>query len=159
NAHVSLYFDLADIFGRLGHRAHTWCVSDSPLSSVGAMNPALVDLLRGRIDEDAADRFHADYRGALDCFDLFVVDHPVSHAALFRRFDTPVVAMATTRYDLGVVADVAVRAWLDRTIAEMHDRGQLVPLSNNRGDRAYCRERFGFDLPVIPSLCEYCGIE
>ena len=159
DAHASLCLDLADIFARLGHRTHSWCVSRAAWFARGAQDPAVSALLQSRIDEDACDRFHRAFAGALECFDVIVVDHPVSYAALFARLGRPVVAMATTRYDLGAVEDPPVWAWLDRTIAEMFDRGQLIPLSNNRGDRAYGRHRFGFDWPTIPSLCEYCRID
>ena len=63
------------------------------------------------------------------------------------------------RYELGLTRDPERRRWLDGTLQAMHDRGQLLPLSNNRGDREYAREHLGFDWPTVPSLCEYPGAQ
>ena len=105
------------------------------------------------------DRVWHTYRSTLDSFDLFVVDHPVCLAACFEKFDRPVVAVATTRYELGLTRDPERWRWLNWTLQAMHDRGQLLPLSNNRGDREYAREHLGFDWPTVPSLCEYPGAQ
>ena len=111
------------------------------------------------IDQEMCDRFWHTYRSTLDSFDLFVVDHPVCLAACFEKFDRPVVAVATTRYELGLTRDPERWRWLNWTLQAMHDRGQLLPLSNNRGDREYAREHLGFDWPTVPSLCEYPGAQ
>lgn len=142
---------------RLGHRVHSWCVSrhmwthghDVPIVA----NQALCNW--EAIDEAYCDRFVHRYRAHLSSFDAFIVDHPICFAALFEHTGRPVIANATTRYDLGLTGDPVRWGWLDGVLRRMYERGQLIPISNNRGDRAYGGELLGFDFPNAPSLCEY----
>jgi hypothetical protein len=159
NAHVALHFDIRDIGARLGQRVHSWCVAEVPWVARGRQDPYLTSTFSwASPGPDTCDRFPRRYGAHLQCFDAFIVDHPIWFAALFETLDKPVIAQVASRYDLGVTADPTLWRWLDGTLGRMYDRGRLIPLSNNRGDRAYAREHLGFDWPTIPSLCEYTGI-
>jgi hypothetical protein len=160
NAHSALYLDMRDVCRRLGIRVYSWSVS-SHLWRVGHDVP--VEAARALagwsdvIDAEFCDRFVHRYRPHLTGFDAFVVDHPVCFAPLFEHTGRPVIANSTTRYDLGVAGSPSRSAWLDATLRRMYGRGQLIPMSNNLGDRAYASARLGFDWPNLPSLCEYTG--
>ena len=160
SAHAALYLDVRDIMHRLGHRVYSWCVSRQ-MTRIGHDVPVVAARALHEwhdIDEAYCERFVRGYGPHLGGFDAFIVDHPVCFAALFEHTGRPVIAHATTRYDQGVIADPRRAPWLDRTLQRMHDRGQLIAISNNRGDRDYARDHLGFEWPLLPSLCEYTGI-
>lgn len=151
---------MRDIASRFGHRLHSWCASEVPWLARGSQDPSFREIVTWHgAGPDACDRFHHRYGEALTCFDAVIVDHPIWFAALFERLDRPVIANVTTRYELGVTHSPERWQWLDGTLRRMRDRGQLMPVSNNRADREYSREHLGFDWPMTPSLCEYTGIK
>lgn len=159
SAHSALFLDVRDIASRLGHQLHSVCLANNPWLARGGQDPDLTCTFAWNSPgPETCERFRHRYSAALTCFDAFVVDHPIWFAALFEGIGKPVVANATTRYDLAVAGKPALCRWLNDTLQRMFDRGQLSPVSNNRADAAYSRDSVGFDWPTTPSLCEYTRI-
>jgi hypothetical protein len=157
NAHAALYHDVRDVMTRLGHRVYSWCVSRHLW--VTGQEPVMTAVLAlqgwEHINAEFCQRVQRDFGPQFSAFDAIIVDHPIAFAGLFEQAGRPVIANATTRYDVACDQTPEGRRWLDDTLIRMFDRGQLLPMSNNLGDRAYGRERLGFDWPLVPSLCEY----
>ncbi len=112
------------------------------------------------MDQEMIDRFVERYKAELAKYDGFVVTHTPVFARLYESFGKPVILINSCRYDQPFCfhGQETERAALHACLQNLHDKGLLIAISNNRADQEYMRLGAGIDSVRIPSLCLYTNV-
>jgi hypothetical protein len=160
--HISVIQDVKHIFHHLfgptveitnwSISGHNW-VFNAPTPDVAIINQAS---WRG-IDPSMIAAFQTHYDSFLRGFDAFIVTHTPVFAAIFEKYDKPVLLVNSCRYEqpFGWTGDLRGWGWLNTVLKRMSVKGQLANVSNNKADRDYLQLGAGVESVHIPSLCLY----
>lgn len=103
--------------------------------------------------------FVKEYGEYLSTFDGFIVTHTPVFALLFESFNKPIICVNSCRYEqpYSFNENNNLGRWnfLNLKLKQMHDKGQLTIISNNKGDQEYLRLGTSIESIHIPSLCLY----
>lgn len=159
--HIGVIGDIKKILTELGHEVEDWTLSAHAWVLGRERDPVeVIDHRNWRsIDQSMADAFYARYRDRLADVDAFIVTHTPCFATLFERWDKPIITVASTRYEHPFTYDRTRWDWLNAFLARGIDSGQIVPLANNKYDARYAELFTQRSWSVIPSMCEYTGIQ
>lgn len=158
--HVSVIWDVATIFKRLGHEVDDWTLSGHhwvagkekrriPLSDGTALTCS------GVCTQEVCDRFYEANKDELSKYDGFICCYPIEFALLYERFNKPIICVNCVRYEHPNTFNPALRSRLDEYLKKKHAQGQLYYVCNNKGDRFYTEFFLGIRGTHIPSLCDY----
>ena len=162
--HISVIQDVKHIFHHLFGPAveitnwsisgHNW-VFNAPTPDVEIINQGTWH----GIDPAIIAAFQARYDSFLCGFDAFIVTHTPVFAAIFEKYDKPVLLVNSCRYEqpYGWKADLDGWEWLNDVLKRMSAKRQLVNVSNNKADHDYLWLGTGIKSVHIPSLCLYTG--
>ena len=104
--------------------------------------------------------FHKEYDEYLNQFDGFIVTHTPVFCLLFEKYGKPIIVVNSCRFNQPFCwypnASEANK-WLTDGLIRMHRSGQLVVVSNNKGDQQYLLDATNIPSIHIPSLCLYTG--
>ena len=111
------------------------------------------------IDQDMINRFVNEYQDYLSQFDGFIVTHTPVFSLLYESFNKPIFMINSCRYEqpFSFKENNDIRKWynLNIKLKQMHEKGQLIVISNNKADQEYLRIGTGIESMYIPSLCLY----
>jgi hypothetical protein len=112
------------------------------------------------IDSDMIAAFQTMYDSFLSQFDGFIVTHTPVFCMLYEKYGKPILMINSCRYEqpYSWTGDYQKWNWLSDSLRRMHDRGQLISVSNNKADQEYLRRGTGIVSTWIPSLCLYTGV-
>lgn len=133
---------------------HTW-------APIGSYNYIPTDVINGHtwnnINIDMINRFVERYRDLLQTFDGFIVTHSPIFCLLYETFNKPIILINSCRYEqpFSFKNDIDMWNYLNVKLKEMHDKKQLVVVSNNKADHHYLKHGTGIESHIIPSLCLY----
>lgn len=162
--HISVIQDVKHIFNHLFGPAveitnwsisgHNW-VFGAGTPVVEIINQASWHSISPEMIAAFQERYDAFLRG----FDAFIVTHTPVFAAIYEKYDKPVLVVNSCRYEQPFcwTGNIGGWEWLNATLRRMAARGQLVAVSNNRADRDYLLAGTGVESIHIPSLCLYTG--
>jgi hypothetical protein len=159
--HVAVIADVKDIFNKLyGDKVEITSWSISGHKKLFNLGPAHVDICNEitwwYLDEAMVDAWHIRYGWYLIQFDFFVVTHSPAFSMLFEKYNKPIIAVNSCRYNLPYCWNNKPNK-LNDALRRMIDKKQLTIISNNINDAKYLHARAGIITPVIPSLCDYIG--
>jgi hypothetical protein len=166
--HVSVIADVKQVLSELyGARIDIVNWNISPQRWISENTTRDVKIINSRtwkkLDRQMVAKFAEEHGAFLAQFDGFIVTHTPVFAILFEKFYKPIIMVNSCRYEqpFSFRESRCVGKWeaLGASLAAMADRGQLVAVSNNRGDRDYLRIGTGVNSALIPSLCLYPNIE
>jgi len=154
--HPSVIKDVRNVIGTLyGERVQitSWCVDSHPPDC---------DIINfenwQHFDHQTIVAFQNKHDAFLRTFDMFVVTHQIAFTMLYEKYGKPVLIVNSWRYEmpLGLYSH---HVWpdLNRVLQRMHQRGQLIAVSNNRADMLYMLVGSGVKSTHIPSLGLYTG--
>lgn len=152
--HASIAYDLKDIFSLLGHEVHALSMSGHAWVNgwkQGRTSVVTPENWRA-IDQAMCDRFAETYGKALEEYDGFIVSYPPAFALLFEKLGKPVIVHNCTRFEHPCEDRLA---WLKAGLSNMIQRGQLIPVANNRYDAEYATKHTNHKWEFIPSVCRY----
>src|SRR5579859_7283997 len=150
--HASVIEDIRDLFSGMGHEVVNWSLSShnwvfkKPTKRMDILNPQVWQ----HLNEDMCSRFYRRYRDELSDYDGFIVTHTPSFALLYREFDKPVIAVASTRYEAPFTGDGRRWDWLNGYLRGIHGNGRLIATANNKYDKNYCERFTGFGWEQVP---------
>ena len=158
--HIGVIGDIKQIFQALGHEVVDWTISGHAWVLGRERDKVeVIDHTNWRsIDQKMADAFFEVYKDRLAEFDGFIVTHTPCFAKLFERWGKPIITVASTRYEHPFSNDLQRWNWLNEFLMRGVDSGQIIPVANNKYDAAYAELFTKRSWEVIPSLCEYTGI-
>ncbi|MFV0444346.1 MAG: hypothetical protein ACK5Q5_12320 [Planctomycetaceae bacterium] len=159
--HISVIADVTHVLESLGHRVTSWNMSGH--NWVFGREPAQLDVVTPdnwhHLDETMCEQFLRRYKSTLSTYDGFIVTYPPAFALLFAQLDKPIIVVAATRYEYPFTNRPAEWSRFNDFLTQGIDSGQVVALANNRYDAAYAEYFTGRRWRVIPSLCEYTGVQ
>jgi len=89
--------------------------------------------------------------------DAFLCHHAMGLCEVFMGFGRPVVAVASTRYEIGRYGSTEWKEW-NKNLVDIAANPRNVVAANNRFDAEYVKYFTGIkDVPVIPNYCGYTG--
>jgi hypothetical protein len=157
--HISVIADIKFILSALGHEVTDWTLSGH--AWVMGRQRDTTDVITAdnwsNIDKAMCDAFYARYKDELAGYDAFIVTHTPALAMLYERWGKPIIVVASTRYEQPFGRDAERWRAFNGYLEDMHGRGLLVPLANNKYDAAYAMAFTGIEWRHVPSLCEYTG--
>lgn len=110
-------------------------------------------------NKEMIDAFVKEYSVFLSTFDAFIVTHTPIFALLFESFNKPIIVVNSCRYEqpysFNETNNLGRWNYLNIKLKQMNDIGQLIMISNNKGDQEYLRLGTGIESILIPSLCLY----
>lgn len=110
-------------------------------------------------NKEMIDNFVKEYGEYLEKFDGFIVTHTPVFALLFESFNKPIICVNSCRYEqpYSFNENNNLGRWnfLNLKLKQMSEKGQLIIISNNKGDQEYLRLGTGIKSMYIPSLCLY----
>ena len=110
-------------------------------------------------NKEMIDAFVKEYFVHLSTFDAFIVTHTPIFALLFESFNKPIIVINSCRYEqpysFNENNNLGRWNYLNMKLKQMHDKGQLTIISNNKGDQEYLRLGTGIESILIPSVCLY----
>jgi len=165
DAHISVIADVEQIFTQLypdveitkwSLSGHTW-VFGEVTTDVDVINQQNWDV----IDLDLIKKFHNRYDSFLNTFDGFICGFPPVFALLFEKYNKPIFMVNATRYEMPFCwkPNPTMQMFFEERLLAMQEKGQLIAVSNNIGDRDYLFEATGVNSEHIPSLCKYTNAE
>jgi hypothetical protein len=158
--HISVIADFKNLFPAFD--ITDWCLSghswvfNRPQRVPNHINPSTWI----HLNEEMIRAFQAEYDAFLRTFDGFICGHPNGFVLLFEKYEKPIILINSCRYDLPFCFSKnykmleSYKACLHR----LHEKGQLIAVSNNKADQLYMKLGCGIDTTHIPSLCAYTGI-
>lgn len=164
--HVSVIADFESILKRLyGDRVeltqwsisgHTWVFNKQPAKVHIITQSSWTD-----INDEMIQQFHEIYGDFLGTFDAFVVTHTPVFCRLYERYNKPIILINTCRYEQPYCWNGDIHQWLELNacLKRLEQAGNLFAVSNNRADREYMHLGAEVDSVVIPSLCDYTGVQ
>jgi hypothetical protein len=141
----------------LGHEVEDWSIS----GHAWLMNkePKQIKYINQNtwrnINDSLADQFYDHYKDQLSGYDGFIVTHTPCFSLLYKKFNKPIIVVASTRYEDPFSNNMVEWAKFNRYLQEGIDSGQIIPISNNKYDSKYTELFTERSWEVIPSLCEY----
>lgn len=165
DAHISVIADVEHIFTHLypdveitkwSLSGHTWVFGDNSIP-VDVLNENTWD----SIDHDLIAKFHKRYDNFLSLFDGFICGFPPVFSLLFEKYNKPIFMVNATRYEMPfhLKPNPSMKRFFEERLLAMQEKGQLIAVSNNKGDREYLHEATGVNSLHIPSLCKYTNAE
>ena len=154
--------DLQTIFSRLGHTLDVWSISDH--THIFGEQRAQVDVCNQNtwrnLDQKMCDAFYERYKYELSGYDAFISYYTPAMAALFERFEKPIILYIPLRYESGLSTDSARWFWFNNWIEKNVSAGKINSIvTNNLYDQQYFKYYTGMDAQLIPSLCDYTGAQ
>jgi hypothetical protein len=112
------------------------------------------------LNEGMIRAFQREYDGFLSQFDGFITGHVTAFAMIYERYNKPILAINSCRYDMPFCWSKNMRMLETYTNAlrRMYARGQIRIVSNNRGDQDYTYLGTGIHPDYNPSLCLYTNM-
>jgi len=155
--HISVIADIKHIFKELGHEIDDWSISGHAwLMGKKTKQVKHVNQNTWRnINEDLADRFYDHYKDELSKYDGFIVTHTPCFSLLYKKFNKPIIVVASTRYEDPFSGNMVEWIKFNKYLQGGIDSGQIIPVSNNKYDSGYTELYTQRKWQVIPSLCEY----
>jgi len=161
DAHISVIADVEQIFTQLypdieitkwSISGHTWVFGEKR-DQIDVVNEKTWKLL----NHDLIKKFHQRYDNFLSLFDGFVCGFPPVFALLFEKYNKPIFMVNATRYEMPFCweKNPEMQSFFEERLKAMQLKGQLISVSNNKGDRDYLLEATGVESEHIPSLCKY----
>lgn len=160
DAHISVIRDVRCGFSSLGVDIVHWNISGSkkflgsPFNSPDPVREINFNSWK-YLDESMRIRFQDTYGKFLSTFDGFISCHPVSFAQIYDRFDKPILAVNSTRFEMPYSGNTKSTDELISFIRDRHQSGMLSILPNNIGDLDYMTYFTGIAGEYQPSLCDY----
>lgn len=99
--------------------------------------------------------FQKEYDSFLSSFDGFITGHVMAFAMIYEKYNKPILAINSCRYDLPFCFTKDVRMCEKYHECLQRIRNRLVIVSNNKGDQAYTLAGTGIQPLYNPSLCLY----
>jgi hypothetical protein len=161
--HISVIEDIKNVFTNISNdieitdwsiSGHTW-VFNKTKQSVKHVN---ADSWK-KIDTNMISKFQEEYNDYLSTFDGFIVTHTPVFCLLFEKYKKPIFMINSCRY-------VQPYCWnngrndnmlneLNKSLIRMYESGQLIPISNNKGDQRFLELGTNIKSTHLPSLCLY----
>lgn len=107
------------------------------------------------LDDQLIESFQERYRRTLDKQFGFLVAHTLAFVRLFDKFQKPILAINSTRYEAPFSFNQSEFRKLNATLQHLTLDSTLRIVSNNLGDRDYLEFFSGVKSEHIPSLCDY----
>jgi hypothetical protein len=107
------------------------------------------------LDDQLIERFQERYKYTLDKQDGFLVAHTLAFVRLFHKFQKPMLAINSTRYEAPFSFNESEFKILNKILQDLTMYSRLRIISNNVGDRDYLEFFSGIKSDHIPSLCDY----
>lgn len=107
------------------------------------------------LDSQIISSFQKRYRHTLDKKVGFLVAHTLAFVGLFQKFQKPLLAINSTRYEAPYSFNQAGFNELNSILQSLTMDSKLEIISNNLGDRDYLEYFSGIKSTHIPSLCDY----
>lgn len=159
--HISVIADIKKVFNDLGHQVDNWTISGHshimgrPIDEVEFINQ---HTWRG-IDDDLIEKFYQRYKNQLQQYDGFIVTHTPCFAMLYEKFNKPIVTVASTRFEDPFSNDMIKWMKFNNYLKTQIDNGLVIPVANNKYDKAYTELYTEREWQHIPSLCEYTNAQ
>ena len=153
--------DIRSVFAELGHELVVHSLSShSHLMGWKKCNDYVINENNWRsLGSANCDLFYETHKEELRDYDGFVCFYPPSFSMMYEKFEKPIITHVPIRFE---VPFQHRRFDLSRYITHLRrtiTSGQLKPLANNRFDSVYCSSIVGKEFRLIPSLCDYLGVE
>lgn len=165
--HISVIADVKDVLMRLyGKQVHIDDWSISGHTWVFNRTPDRVQVVNEHtwkyITSDMVKEFVRVYKDKLSSYDGFIVTHTPVFCRLYESFGKPIIMVNSCRYDqpycFSQHQNIAELQELQACLRRLAEKGLLIPISNNLGDKDYLELGVGIRSFHIPSLCMYTGI-
>ena len=160
--HISVIADVQDVLQRLyGDAVHVTNWSISGHNWVFKKRTPPVEVIRQETWRGLNERMIADfqrkYDDVLKTYDGFIVTHTPALALLYEKYGKPIVVVNSCRYEQPFCWNGDMHMWslLNQSLKRMHDKGQLIAVSNNRSDMLYLAAGTEVWSTHIPSICLY----
>ena len=161
DAHISVIADVENIFTHLypeveitkwSVSGHTW-VFDEQKDPVEIVNHKTWK----QLDLKMIQQFQQRYDNFLRLFDGFICGFPPVFSLLFEKYNKPIFMINATRYEMPFCwqKNDEMQDYFESRLHAMHQRGQLIAVSNNKADYEYLKRATDIESTVIPSMCRY----
>jgi hypothetical protein len=107
------------------------------------------------LDDRLIERFQERYKCTLDKQYGFLVAHTLAFVRLFHKFQKPILAINSTRYEAPFSFNESEFKKLNKILQDLTMDSRLRIISNNVGDRDYLEFFSRIKSDHIPSLCDY----
>ncbi len=153
--------DAQHIFGELGHVLDILSLSDhhALMSWPRARLEILNEHTWWNLDQSMCDRFYERYKNEFKKYDFFYCFYPPAFSLLYEKFDKPIICNVPIRYDMPFFGNPHRWNWLTSYLQNGIDRGQIIPVVNNKLDQQYLRNYVHREFQYIPGLCDYTGLQ
>lgn len=153
--------DVKSVFAELGHELVVHSLSShSHLMGWKKCSDFVINENNWRsLSSTNCDLFYETHREELRSYDGFVCFYPPSFSMMYEKFEKPIITQVPIRFE---VPFQHRKFDLSRYITHLRrtiDSGQLKALANNRFDSVYCSSIVGREFKLVPSLCDYLGVE
>lgn len=161
DVHISIIADFKTIFPDV--EVVDWCLSGHHhIMERDQDCPDVINPITWRhIDQSMIADFQKRYDSFLAGFDGFIVGYASAFAMLYEKYNKPVLMMNAVRYDMPFCwnKNHSMRSRYHACLQRLHERNQLLVVSNNRADQAYTFMGCGIQPEYIPSLCLYTRMQ
>jgi hypothetical protein len=159
--HIGVIGDIKTILLAQGHEVTDWTISGHAWVLGRQRDPVdVINHLNWRnIDEVMCAAFYKRYKDELSHYDCFIVTHTPCFALLFKAWQKPIIVVASTRFEHPFTGDPTKWSSFNDFLRCGIDEGIIIPLANNKYDAAYAEYFTARPWKVIPSICEYTGIQ
>ncbi len=158
--HATVIKDLIDLFDGFGHSVDNWSISSHswvhgwPIKDVEIVNQHTWY----HLNEEMCNLFFERYEEELSVYDGFIVTHTPAFALLYKRFNKPIIIVASTRYEVPFSLDKKHWTWLNESFNDLSTRGLITRVANNKYDQKYCQLFTKFSWVHIPSYCGHMDV-
>lgn len=155
--HISVIADIKKIFNDLGHEVDNWSISGH--SHIMGRSIDKVDFINQNtwrnIDDNLIEKFYQRYKEELKHYDGFIVTHTPCFSMLYEKFNKPIITVASTRFEDPFSNDMIKWMKFNNYLKTQIDNNLIIPIANNKYDKAYTELYTEREWEHIPSLCEY----
>lgn len=152
--HISVIADIEKIFKNLGHTIdinylsnHAWVFGKN------ATNEFCINQSNWKdISLEMCNKFYQENKTKLEKYDGFIVTHIPMLSMLYKKFDKPIIFVASTRYEYPFT-DNTIR-W-NRLNNFLQGTDNIIFVANNLYDKWYCEQFLDFTFEHIPNICNY----
>jgi hypothetical protein len=159
--HIAVISDIKQILLDKGHEVNDWTLSSH--SWILGRDRDLVDVVNNKnwrsIDEEMCMDFYKRYKDELSIYDCFIVTHTPCFAMLFKLWKKPIIIVTSTRYEYPFTENAVKWHSFNDFLKTGIDDGKIIPVANNKYDAAYTEYFTKRTWNVIPSICEYTGMQ
>ena len=161
--HISVIEDIKHVFSNISNdieitdwsiSGHTW-VFNKTKQQVKHVN---ADSWK-KLDINMINNFQEEYDDFLSTFDGFIVTHTPVFCLLFEKYKKPIFMVNSCRYvqpycwNNGRNDDMLIE--LNKSLIRINESGQLISISNNKGDQRFLELGTNIKSTHLPSLCLY----